>query len=62
MSATASPPATAGARPLRGVLPGFGLSLGFALSYLSLLVLIPLAARFLHAAGMGIDGNGHELS
>jgi len=62
MSATASPPATAAARPLRGVLPGFGLSLGFTLSYLSLLVLIPLAALFLHAAGSGIAGIWHELS
>jgi len=32
-------------RPNR-VLPGFGLSLGFTLSYLSLIVLIPLAAVF----------------
>ena len=30
----------------RGVLPGFGLSLGYTLSYLSLIVLIPLAATF----------------
>jgi sulfate transport system permease protein len=44
------------------VLPGFGISLGFALSYLSLLVLIPLAALFLRAAGLGIDGIWHELS
>ena len=29
------------------VLPGFGLSLGFTLAYLSLIVLIPLAAVFL---------------
>jgi sulfate transport system permease protein len=62
MSATASPPASAGTRPSRGVLPGFGLSLGFALSYLSLLVLIPLAALFLRAAGLGIEGIWHELS
>jgi sulfate transport system permease protein len=62
MSATASPPATAAARPLRGVLPGFGLSLGFALSYLSLLVLIPLAALFLRAAGLGFAGIWHEVS
>jgi len=33
------------------VLPGFGLTLGFTLSYLSLIVLIPLAALFLKAAG-----------
>jgi sulfate transport system permease protein len=35
------------------VLPGFGLTMGFTLSYLSLIVLIPLAALFLRSAGMG---------
>jgi len=35
------------------VLPGFGLTLGLTLSYVSLLVLIPLGALFLRAAGMG---------
>jgi sulfate/thiosulfate transport system permease protein len=34
------------------VLPGFGLSLGFTLTYLSLIVLIPLSAVFLKAATM----------
>jgi sulfate transport system permease protein len=34
-------------------LPGFGLSLGFTLSYLSLVVLIPLSALFLKSASMG---------
>ncbi|MFH1143509.1 MAG: sulfate ABC transporter permease subunit CysT [Candidatus Eisenbacteria bacterium] len=34
----------------RGVLPGFGLALGFALAYLGLLILIPLAALVLKAA------------
>jgi sulfate transport system permease protein len=62
MSATASPPATAGAKSPRGVLPGFGLSLGFALSYLSLLVLLPLVALFLRAAGLGLEGIWHELT
>jgi sulfate transport system permease protein len=37
----------------RRVLPGFGLSLGFTLAYLGLIVLIPLAAAFLKAAGLG---------
>ena len=46
----------------RSVLPGFGLSLGFSLTYLSLLVLIPLAALFLHAAGLGFAGFWHELA
>lgn len=39
----------------RRVLPGFGLSLGFTLAYLSLIVLIPLSAVFILAAGMGWD-------
>jgi sulfate transport system permease protein len=36
----------------RQVLPGFGLSLGYAVTYLSLLVLIPLAAVFAKAGGL----------
>lgn len=36
----------------RSVLPGFGLSLGFTLTYLGILVIIPLAAAFLRTAGM----------
>jgi sulfate transport system permease protein len=36
----------------RRVLPGFGLSLGYTLFYLSLLVLIPLAACFLKASSL----------
>jgi sulfate transport system permease protein len=37
------------------VLPGFGLSLGYTLAYLSLIVLIPLSAVFIKSAGMGWD-------
>jgi sulfate transport system permease protein len=37
----------------RRVIPGFGLSLGFSLVYLSLIILIPLSALFLKAAGLG---------
>ena len=48
-------------RTSRGVLPGFGLGLGVTLTYLSLLVLLPLAALFLRAAGLGIDGIWREL-
>ena len=40
----------------RQVLPGFGLSLGLTLCYLSLIVLIPLAALFIKASGIGFDG------
>src|SRR4051812_27375952 len=36
----------------RSVLPGFGLSLGFTLTYLSLIVLVPLSAAFVKTAGM----------
>ncbi|QDF96549.1 sulfate ABC transporter permease subunit CysT [Azoarcus sp. DD4] len=35
------------------VLPGFGLSLGYTLVYLSLIVLVPLAAVFLKTASLG---------
>ncbi|MCC7252557.1 sulfate ABC transporter permease subunit CysT [Hyphomicrobium sp.] len=39
----------------RRVLPGFGLSLGYTLIYLSLIVLIPLSSVFFLSAGMGWD-------
>ena len=39
-------------RKERSVLPGFGLSLGFTLFYLGLIVLIPLSAAFIRTAGM----------
>ncbi|MBV9492432.1 MAG: sulfate ABC transporter permease subunit CysT [Verrucomicrobia bacterium] len=37
----------------RQILPGFGLTLGFTLLYLSLVVLLPLSAAFLKASGLG---------
>jgi sulfate transport system permease protein len=37
----------------RSVLPGFGLTLGFSLVYLSLIVLIPLSTVFLKTASIG---------
>jgi sulfate/thiosulfate transport system permease protein len=40
------------ARNSRSILPGFGLTLGFTLAYLGLIVLVPLSAAFLKAAGM----------
>ncbi|MGZ3235131.1 MAG: sulfate ABC transporter permease subunit CysT [Croceibacterium sp.] len=46
-------------RPLRhrrsrkSIIPGFGLTMGFTLAWLSLIVLIPLSALFLRAAGLG---------
>jgi len=39
-------------RVSRSVLPGFGLSLGFTLTYLGLIVLVPLSAAFVKTAGM----------
>lgn len=37
-------------------LPGFGITLGFAVAYLSLIVLIPLAVLIWRASGLGLDG------
>lgn len=37
------------------VLPGFGLSLGYTLVYLSLIVLIPLAAVFVKSSSLGFE-------
>jgi len=36
----------------KSVIPGFGLSMGFTVSYLSLLVLIPLAGVFIKTSGL----------
>ena len=51
------------ARPvrIRRAIPGFGLTLGITLSYLSLIVLIPLAGVYAKAAGLGFDGLVHTL-
>jgi sulfate transport system permease protein len=38
------------------VLPGFGLTLGFAVAYLSIIVLLPLSALVLRPATLGLDG------
>ncbi len=43
------------ARTQRSILPGFGLSLGFTIFYLSLIVLLPLSAAFIRTSGMGWD-------
>lgn len=42
--------------PQRSVLPGFRLTMGFTLLYLSLLVLLPLSAVILKTAGLGWSG------
>src|ERR1043165_6994191 len=52
----------ASAAPLRArwrnpsALPGFGLSLGFTLVYLTLIVLIPLAALVIRPWSLGLEG------
>lgn len=40
-------------RSTRSVLPGFGLTFGFTIVWLSLIVLIPLSTVFVRAAGLG---------
>jgi sulfate transport system permease protein len=53
----ATPPArTAPSYHAPHVLPGFGPALGLTLTYLSLVVLIPLGAMVLFAAGNGLHG------
>ncbi|HLX08149.1 MAG TPA: sulfate ABC transporter permease subunit CysT [Thermoanaerobaculia bacterium] len=42
----------AGGRTRRGVLPGFGLSMGFTLTYLSVIVLLPLSTLLWKSAGL----------
>ena len=42
-------------RRTRRQLPGFGLTLGYTMVYLSLLVLIPLSAVFIRSFGLGWD-------
>ena len=53
---------TASARPRRRrPLPGFGLSLGLGLAWMSLIVLLPLAALAWRAAGLGLEGWLHAI-
>ena len=44
------------ARRQNRVLPGFGLALGFTVTYLGLVVLIPLSTIFVKSAGLGWSG------
>ncbi|MFZ4288930.1 sulfate ABC transporter permease subunit CysT [Variovorax sp. HJSM1_2] len=48
-------PAAAGRRSPRRVLPGFGLTLGYTLFYLSVIVLIPLSALFLRTFSLTLE-------
>jgi sulfate transport system permease protein len=54
MNAVALP--TPSSPPRRRVMPGLGLTLGFTISYLCLIVLIPLAAVFIKTSELGWDG------
>jgi len=42
--------------PKPSALPGFGITFGFTITYLSLIVLIPLAVLVWRASGLGLDG------
>jgi sulfate transport system permease protein len=44
------------------VLPGFGLTLGYTVLYLSIIVLIPLSALFVRTASMPLDKFWHAVS
>lgn len=46
----------------RSIIPGFGLSLGFTVLYLSLIVLIPLSATFLKTASLTWDQFWHVVT
>jgi len=46
----------------RSILPGFGLTLGFMLTYLSLIVLIPLSATFLKASSLSWPAFWHIVT
>lgn len=46
----------------RSVLPGFGLTLGYAVVYLSLIVLIPLSALFMKTAAAGWESFWHTIT
>jgi len=46
----------------RSIVPGFGLSLGFTMVYLSLIVLIPLSAAFVKASTLGFGAFWHVVT
>ena len=55
LSSSSTPPLTRRSRRKR-VVPGFGLSLGYTLAWLGLIVLIPLAGLLIKAGGLGWQG------
>jgi len=46
----------------RTILPGFGITMGFTLTYLGLIVIIPLSTLFLRTAAMGWDDIWQTIS
>ncbi|MCC5090619.1 sulfate ABC transporter permease subunit CysT [Xanthomonas campestris] len=54
MQMSVAPPPARASR--RRVMPGFGLSLGITLTWLGLIVLIPLLGVFIKTSGLGWDG------
>jgi len=46
----------------RRILPGFGLTLGISITWLSLIVLIPLAGLFVQASAHGLPAFWHQIS
>ncbi|MFC0282914.1 sulfate ABC transporter permease subunit CysT [Camelimonas abortus] len=65
MTVAAAAPASGGRRRRfgkSGALPGFGLALGYALTWLGLVVLLPLAALFLRASEAGVAGFTETLA
>ena len=64
LGTVAAPPPTRQASPMRtgilnvrpSIIPGFGLTFGITLTLLSVIVLIPLSAVFISAAGLGWSG------
>ncbi len=40
----------------RRIIPGFGISLGYTMAWLGLIVLVPLVGVFFKASGLGIEG------
>jgi sulfate/thiosulfate transport system permease protein len=46
----------------RSIMPGFGITIGFALTYLGLIVIIPLSTLFLRTASMGWSDLWHTVT
>ncbi len=46
----------------RSILPGFGMSLGFTVFYLSIIVLIPLAGVFIKTSGLSWEQFWHTVT